>query len=240
MEIGSISIGEGAIGEGGSSAPIILVGTINLAVSTAYAPLVSAGKSIQPGVQTVAVGFNPPSISISATVSIPVLTITAQTWEPKFELITYVPYIFVGVQPQTPKIQTGKSVFPTLTSVAVQTWTPSIRSGVKVGIPELEVHTSTELPIVSIGLVIKAWNVGLQQDSVGSIGSSSIGSLAIGEDFEESKSITFSSLVVSTAYAPLVLAGKNIQVPEVLTTVTTHKPELSARFRRIKVQVISY
>lgn len=238
--IGEESIATASISAGGlTSTPIILPPALSVSVAK-QTPGIFAGKSVFIGSVSVTTETWAPVITQSATINVPEIALVVGVGVPKLEINIHIPYIFVGVLLNIPKISTGKQILVPGISTLIQEYAPTIRSGVKIEVPNLDVEVTLEDPVVSIGLNIKAWNTNTIQVPLGAIGSSAISSNAIGEDEDEPREVTFSAIIQIVANAPDIYTGKQVKVPLTDITISTHRPEISARTRRVRAQIISY
>ena len=238
--IGEESIGAAAIASGGLATQAIVLVPANPVTVTIHTPVITAGKSVFVDALNVTAETLVPFITHSATVTVPNLVIAVATHTPKLEIAINTPYVFIGVLPRAPMVSTGKKVDIPNKSITVNTNAPIILTGVKIEVPNVVVSAVPEEVIISIGLNIKAWNTATVQVPLGTIASAAISSTAIGEDDSEARETTYSAIVQVVLNSPIVVAGKQVKVPNINVTANTNRPEIAARTRRVRVQIISY
>ena len=264
--IGFDSIGQAAIGElTGDQLDVIVYAPAPFGVTvTKAAPLVSGGKSVAPAAASVTVAkFTPvvlsgslvaapapaavavvavtPRIEISATVTVPVGAVSASTAAPLVGAgaIVTVPGIAVSVTRAVPFVTSGKSQFPSTAPVVVTPSAPGISISAKIYPATQPVSVETFAPQILGGNFIEASNTITMQTPYGEIASSSIAEFAIGEGEPSSRIVKRGPLVIVSFTAPFVTAGKSQCPPVAAVSVSTMRPEIASRSRKLRILAIA-
>lgn len=265
--IGFDSIGQAAIGElAGDQLDVIIYAPAPFEVTvTKAAPLVSGGKSAAPATAAVAVAiFAPvvlsgslvtapepaavsvvgvaPRIEISATVTVPAEEVIATTAAPLVGAGAIIPApvaAAVTVTKSDPFVTAGKSQFPTAAPATVVPNAPGISISANIFPATQDVVVEAHPPQILGGNYIEASNTITMQTPYGEIASSSIAEFAIGEGEPSSRIVKRSPLVIVSMSPPFITAGKSQRPPAAAVSVSSMRPEIASRSRKLRILAIA-